>query len=202
MPATNQYASQTGKTWGEYEVGKSVKVRVSVPGAQAGQDVLGWEPVSDLNYKYGLVYATNKKLVAGHLLPALLGGRCEKMNLTPITNEANGWLANNPEKHAKTLVFSEGHCIEYEVQCTFGRAVTAPIEADVSEMVPATFAVNVARLKLNGNGDGSDWAHYDLDGVPAGFQVPNGLLSLDATAMETGVTRADLNRQNLKTGLK
>jgi hypothetical protein len=64
------------------------------------------------------------------------------------TNVVNGWLADNPEKHAKQLVFSEGTCIQYEVTCAFNRKaldLKHKLAAVVENLVPSGITVKVTR---------------------------------------------------------
>jgi hypothetical protein len=201
VPAANRYGQDVPVIHGSYTVGGTRTVWVSPRGAAAGQDVLGWQPVSDLNYKYDLVHADKRKLCAAHLLPALLGGRKEDANLVPAANEANGWLAANPERHAKEIVFSAGECVQYEVTCTFARQVNAPLEADVAALVPSAITVTVTRLSRVGHGDPTDWQHYQPTGQPRVFAVPADRLLLDVARMAAGVQRVDLDRSKLNHGM-
>ncbi|SIT03715.1 hypothetical protein SAMN05421788_10350 [Filimonas lacunae] len=188
VPEQNRYVSEAGKAHAGYTVGASKEVWVSVHGATAGQDVMSWPSSADLNYKYNLVHAKQRKLVAGHLLPAWLGGLRVDENLTPIPNEANGWLAANPELVAKQMVFSDGDCVKYEVQFTFARAVPHGIGDDVAGLVPSGIVITLTRLAWNNTGDATDWANYVPAGASVPYHVPADRLLLDHDRM---LTKAD-----------
>lgn len=202
VPAANRGLQDVPVSHGSYTVGGTRKFRVSPRGVAAGQVVVGWPPVSDLNYKYDLVHADKFKLCAAHLVPEVLGGLREMANLVPIPNEANGWLASTPERHAKHLVLSAGRCIEYEVVCTFQRQVSAPIEADVAALVPSAVTVTVTELRFTGSGSPTDWQNYQPTGAPTVFTMPGAVLQLDTARMAVGVQRADLNRSKLDVGMR
>lgn len=97
------------------------------------------------------------------------------------TNVVNGWLADNPEKHAKQLVFSEGTCIQYEVTCAFNRKaldLKHKLAAVVENLVPSGITVKVTPLR-SANGDKTNWATYTPDATATKpFTVPADVLAM------------------------
>jgi hypothetical protein len=174
VPPANALRSSTTATHGTYTVGATRQAWISARGAAAGQDVMSWTPTADINYAYNLISASYK-LVGAHLIPAMLGGRADNANLTPAVNVVNGWLAANPERYAKTLVFSEGACIQYDVACQFQRRAHNQhhrMATTVESLVPSGITVTITRLTHQG-GDPRDWATYTPDtSTTRSFPVP------------------------------
>lgn len=210
-PTDNQTFVSKTRAHGKYTVGEKVVAAVSSEGASKGSDVNGWLPVSDLNYKYGLLSATKHKLVAAHLLPALMGGRAEDGNLTPVINFHNGKLASGIEQAAKKLVWSGNWPILYTASYEFTRATSAPLEDDVAALIPSRGTVKIEPLVWKGAGDERSWSTYlpisqvprmpapdgEEEPPPFGMQEVSFTNDLDEPAMKLGVQRADLDRSKL-----
>lgn len=181
VPAENRVVGLTTATCRTYTAATSSTAWISPRGVAAGQDVYSWPLTSDLNFAHGLVHADHK-LVAAHLIPALLGGRPSDDNLVPAVNTVNGWLANNPERIAKGLVLSSGTCIQYAVSGAFARKPKRPEKgyADVVQaLVPSGITVQITGLRYDGRGNPREWASYaPVAGTTTTHTVPDELMTL------------------------